>query len=137
MNNIFDRIGAINPATAKQDVKEAVLTTLISTIKNSSFRFRNEKEFQTGIEQILNYHKIPYKREYYLGSDPIDFYLPCYKIGMECKIKGAETEVLSQLWRYSERSDIDELLLVATQNYNMPQTLFENKKLTIVWKVPL
>jgi hypothetical protein len=138
MDNVFDRIGkCMNPASAKQDYKEAVMATLISTIKNSNFNCSNEKDFQLGVKQILEYHGIPYKKEYYLGTDPIDFYLPGYKIGIECKIKGAEGDVLRQLWRYSEHEHIDELMLVTTKRYQMPQTLFKDKKLVQVWKVQM
>lgn len=100
--------------------REAIRLALAS----ARFRFRNEADLQDGIAQVLDGLQVPYQREYRLSSrDVIDFFLDGF--GIEVKVKGSATAVLTQLARYAEFPAITSLLLVTsrTQLAAMPTSV--------------
>lgn len=71
-----------------------------------------ELGFQNAVAAWLDHHHVNYRREYDLGTGPIDFYFPDYRIGLELKVKGSVPAVLRQLQRYAQSSEIDALILL-------------------------
>ena len=102
-------------------------TEIAKLISKYAFTYQNEKDLQDGIENVLILGKIKYIREFKMTArERIDFYLPDTKTGIEIKTKGAETQIIRQLLRYSQLDLINELILITTKSAYPPGTL--NKK---------
>ena len=66
--------------------------------------------------------------------DRIDFYLPTLRIGVECKVAGGPTDVLSQLLRYAASPEIDGLILVTRRrSHCFTERALGGKPLRIVY----
>ncbi len=86
------------------------------------FRFKDEKELQAGIYQVLaKQEEILFIPEYALSpGDRIDFFVLGDGIGIEVKTDdskgGAGLSVVTrQLWRYAKSDDVKALILVTTR----------------------
>ncbi len=88
---------------------------VIALIRAHRYRYVDELEFHTGIDQVLRAAGIDTRREVVLApSDRIDFLLPG-GLGIEVKLAGAPGDVLRQLRRYATSPDVTGLLLVTTR----------------------
>lgn len=91
-------------------------------ISSARFRWSSEADLQNGIEQLLKSRRLTYQREVKLGDgERIDFMAG--SVGVEVKIKGTPSAVLSQLERYAPY--VSELVLVTgrLQLTRMPETV--------------
>lgn len=92
-----------------------------STLVGFRFRFKDEKELQAGVFQVLTEMGQPFVPEYELTKqDRIDFFLPVEGTGIEVKTNDSRggaglAAVTRQLWRYAKSAEIKELILVTTR----------------------
>lgn len=97
---------------------------IVAALVRRSFRFQTEDEFQAAIAQALEEDGIAFERERRLDiASRIDFLVD--DVGVEVKIKGSPAQLLRQLFRYSLRPEIAQLLLVTSKR------TFESLPLTI------
>lgn len=100
------------------------------------YRFGNENELQLGVklalEQAISTRVF---REHRLGPDSvIDFFLPDFRIGIECKIGGGFSTVSKQLDRYAEHPEIEALVLVTSRCGHQCEDLdFRGKPVRVVY----
>jgi hypothetical protein len=86
------------------------------------FRFKNEKELQAGVLEVLVALELPHVPEYPLApGDRIDFYIPVEGIGVEVKTDDSRggaslSTVTRQLWRYAKSNEIKSLILITTRS---------------------
>lgn len=101
------------------------------SLRNARFTFTNEKELQQGIYEHLSV-AFDVQREVTLSdTDRIDFMVG--NIGVEVKVDGSRANLLRQLYRYSQSSQVAGLILVTNRaRFNeMPNSL-NDKPLIIV-----
>ena len=107
---------------------------------NARYHYHNEKDLQQGVAQVLTSLGLAFKPEYSLAPrDRVDFFLSDDSgICIECKSddsSGGTTlaAVTRQLMRYSNSSEIKELILLTTmsKHRNLPETM-NGKPLYIV-----
>lgn len=80
------------------------------------FHFDNESGLQDAVAKLLGDLGIPFEREFDLSPHGrIDFYLPETRVGLEVKVKGSPSDVLSQIHGYVQHEQIDGLLLVTAR----------------------
>jgi hypothetical protein len=92
------------------------IEAILAVLRSNRFNFNNEADLQAGISSALSTAGIPHLREHRLsGEDRIDFYFTDRRIGMEVKIKGSPSAVLSQLLRYAQHDDVASLILVTSR----------------------
>jgi hypothetical protein len=106
---------------------------LIDLLSRYRFHHQDEKELQLAISQIFRQNDIGYRSEVILTpKDRIDFLVE--KVGVEVKVEGALAAVTRQLFRYAERPEIDELVLLTTRqaHRNMPDQIL-GKPLYVIW----
>ncbi|MEV4212568.1 hypothetical protein [Micromonospora sp. NPDC049662] len=106
-------------------------------IRSKRFRYANETELQTGIEQVLADAGLHPKREVWLNDrDRPDFLVnqESVSLAIEVKIAGANGDVRRQLQRYAESDRVDQLMLVTTvrRHLNGLTTEIGGKPLTVV-----
>lgn len=90
------------------------LEVIAEQIQNYRVRFGTERLLQDDVARVLWAHDVRFLREHRLDAESrIDFYLPDVRIGIECKVDGAPTEVTRQLLRYAAFPTIDGLMLVS------------------------
>jgi hypothetical protein len=79
------------------------------------FSFNTEKELQEGIAKALTTNSLEFSREYTLSPrDRVDFLLTGGR-GIEVKLDGSANQLASQVRRYMDHPDINELLVVVTK----------------------
>lgn len=108
---------------------------IADTLYFTKFRYQNEKELQRGIAEVLQKHGLAYKAEVQLtGKDRIDFLVG--NIGIEVKVGGSLSAVTRQLYRYAERPEISDLILVTTRHGhgNLPSEI-NGKPLYVVFLI--
>lgn len=80
-------------------------------LEGHRFRGHAERDYQRGVEQVLQARGIDYLREYRLtAADRIDFLAG--SVGIEVKMKAQRSLVLRQLSRYAQAEAVSSLLLV-------------------------
>lgn len=93
-----------------------VTSHIIASLRSHRLRFGTEQQLHEDIAQLLTSMSVVFVRELRLSdADRIDFYLPEYKIGIECKVAGGPTAVAAQLLRYAQHDDVNELILVTSR----------------------
>ncbi len=125
-------------------VPSVVLMTLTSTdicraLYNAKYRYHNEKDLQRGVAQVLTDLGVTFEPEHSLTRrDRIDFFLPDYNFGIECKSDDSAggtslAAVTRQLMRYTNHSEIKELILITSlsKHMSLPDNL-NSKPLYIV-----
>jgi hypothetical protein len=89
-------------------------TELSALLSGWTLRFATESLLQSDIGSVLSSEGVAFTREVQLSKkDIIDFVVG--RVGIECKIDGPRTAVLSQLSRYAQHDSVDELLLVTSR----------------------
>jgi hypothetical protein len=110
--------------------------TLCQKLYSSKFNFSNELELQLGIEQLLISLPVHYQKEVIFSpEDRIDFLVVLdteVKVGIEVKVDGSLISVTRQLWRYSQSSLADVLVLVTTRTKHRHQPVEINGKTIFV-----
>lgn len=81
---------------------------LCARLRLYRFPCGDEAELQRAIALALESEGIAFQREVKRGLDRIDFLAG--RIGIECKVDGAVSQVTRQLFRYALWEDIDELV---------------------------
>lgn len=86
---------------------------LIEIIMSHRIRYSTESIMQSDVKTAIEAAGLEVQSEFPLNNaDRIDFYLPEFRIGIECKTKGGFSSVASQLLRYANCEQIDSLILV-------------------------
>ena len=107
---------------------------------NARYHYHNEKDLQQGVAQVLTSLGLAFKPEYSLAPrDRVDFFLSDDSgICIECKSDDSSggtplAAVTRQLMRYSNSSEIKELILLTTlsKHRSLPESL-NGKPLYIV-----
>jgi hypothetical protein len=107
---------------------------LLSMLASWQLRFSTEATLQSDIEIVLSSEGVEHHREVQLSKkDIIDFVVG--RVGIECKIDGPRTAVLSQLSRYAQHDSVDELLLVTSRaSHRLLHGLTLNEKsIHVLW----
>src|SRR3990167_3137698 len=87
---------------------------LCQLLRGYSFHFSTEKQFQDGIEEVLQLRGLPYRREVAISPRSIiDFMVGT--VGIEVKVGGGISEITRQLHRYAQSDAITELILVTSR----------------------
>lgn len=97
------------------DLRDAMLA-VSEMLTSHRFVYGDEKDLQAAIELLLKRRNVAHIREKETGSGPIDFLLTEFRIGIEVKVKGSPSEVVRQLIRYAESTEIEGILLVTTKS---------------------
>ena len=93
---------------------------LCQALSKIRYRHQNERDLQQGVGQALANMGVEFKAEYRLTpKDRIDFLVG--KIGIECKTEDSSggttlASVTRQLHRYAQSEEVEELILMTTQN---------------------
>lgn len=90
------------------------LDEILSLLKMVRIRHTDEAMMQGDVQDALSNRGFIFDREFRIGSrDRIDF--RCLdNVGIECKVSGSATAVLSQLLRYAECKELEALVLVTS-----------------------
>ena len=97
---------------------------LVDLIGRHRFAFANEDQLHLGLAQMMEQEGIAFEAEVRLTpADRIDFMVG--KVGVEVKVGHSVSSVMRQLYRYAQRPEIDELLLVTTRapHASVPETI--------------
>lgn len=108
---------------------------LVELLKSSRLRYGTERQLQDDVERLLASAGAAFTREAHLTStsERIDF-LSADGVGIECKIAGGPSAILSQLIRYADDPKVTAIILVTsrrTHRFNV--TELRGKPLAIVW----
>ena len=89
------------------------------------FLFRDEKELQDGLEQVLAGAGFKVEREVTLGPGDVVDFLVEPGIAVEVKIGGGLSEVTRQLHRYAQHERVRALVLITSKSRlgNLPATM--------------
>lgn len=113
----------------------AAAEIIAGAIRMHRFSFVDEEDLQRGIAIALD-GAVKFHREVRLsGRDRIDF-LCAYGVGIEVKVQGRASSVLSQLERYASHDQISALVLVTNRAQvavGLP-TAIKGKPLHVVMK---
>lgn len=92
-----------------------------------------EIEMQDAIETVLTQSGIDYRREADLGEcGVIDFMIG--SMGVECKVDGGKSNVVSQLLRYAQCDSISEIVLVTSRSrHRLTTPKLNGKDVSVVW----
>lgn len=109
-----------------------------------SYQFRTngqEAGLQQGIELVLRTHEIEFISQFDLGEHGrIDIYIPSLQLGIELKVKGAPSEVITQVHRYAQSPKINALILVTGKmRLAIPVTEINGKQVVnvVLWEAML
>ena len=94
----------------------AVMSTeqVVALLDQYQFRGKDEYDYQTAIETILEAAGAGVLREERLGPhDRIDFLIG--SVGVEVKTKGTVPGIIRQLGRYAKSDRVDDLILASSQ----------------------
>lgn len=109
------------------------MTDLITLLRSHRLRYGTERQLQDDIERLLSTTGIPFTREAQLSTGPIDF-LTTDGVGIECKIDGGPSAILSQLIRYAEDERLRALILVTSRRtHRIAVSELRGKPFEIVW----
>lgn len=110
-----------------------LLNSIAKLISGHRFRFENEAELQTGIDQILAANNVQFLREFRLSdTDRVDFLIDG-QIALEVKLATSLVAISRQLWRYSQSESIKALILVTTrQRHRQLPEQMNGKPLTVI-----
>ena len=108
---------------------------LIELLRSHRLRYGTERQLQDDVERLLTSAGVQFTREAHLTatSDRIDF-LTDDGAGIECKIAGGPSAILSQLIRYADDPMVRSIVLVTSRRtHRLRATELRGKPLTIVW----
>jgi hypothetical protein len=108
-------------------------SSIAGLISQYRFRWNGERELQDRLEQLLIAEGIDFEREYRLSArDRVDFM--CGGVAIEVKIASSHNEVLTQLFRYAESTEVEAMILVTNRHrqLEMPTTIL-GKPLEVVF----
>lgn len=107
---------------------------LVQFLSSYRLRFGTEEQLHEDVATALSREGFEFVREYILSpADRIDFYLPKWRIGIECKIEGGPTAVAAQLLRYAGSPEIAELLLITNRRSQLLQEDMLGKPCRSLW----
>lgn len=111
------------------------LDLLVNVLLEFRVKFGTEAAMHEAIESILDYCQVPYVREHMFDKlNRIDFFLHEYGIGIECKVDGGPSSVLSQLIRYADLPEVKAIVLVTSRHtHNFNETTLRDKPFRVVW----
>lgn len=93
---------------------EPIVDRVCAAFAGYRLRFGTEAMLQDDVESLLSALGWQYVREHWLvGESRIDFYLPEWRVGIECKTDGGQSAVYEQLIRYAAHPSIAGLVLVS------------------------
>lgn len=101
------------------------ITGICKLFSNSKFNFTDEYELQAGIEQLLKGMGVTFEREVRINKqDRLDF-LTAEGIAIEIKVDGSLSSVTRQLFRYAEKPEVKQLILVTnrTRHRQIPREI--------------
>lgn len=101
-------------ALVDQDLE--VASRLVAVLRKHRFNYRNEKELQDGIEEVLKAEGFDHVRECPLGDAGIVDFMVGGFLAVEVKIKGSPTEVARQVLRYVARDEVKAVMLVTSRS---------------------
>lgn len=108
------------------------LDELASLIGRHRLRYGTEKQLQDDIERLLTVCGVPFTREHQTSTGPIDFLTE--GIGIECKVDGGPSAILSQLIRYAAEPELTAIILVTSRRtHRMDIRELQGKPCRIVW----
>lgn len=90
--------------------------TIARALRGVRYRGGDESRLHGAVAELLKSKEVAFAREVRLGDknrDRIDF-TALDRIGIECKVAGSCTEVVSQLLRYAEAQELDAIVLVTS-----------------------
>jgi Holliday junction resolvase len=99
---------------------DRLVATVEHALTTHRFHYRDERELQLGIDQVLRAAGLAVVREASLGaSGTIDFLIavgdPVENLGVEVKINGTRADVARQVHRYLQHDAVAALLVVSTR----------------------
>ena len=110
------------------------LEEIACLLASYAVRFGSEDQMQADIQAALAYTDHYVEREKILPTGRIDFYLPDWKLGIECKVQGGRMDIVRQLLRYASDEAIDALLLVSSKsNHDPRRALLLDVPLRFLW----
>lgn len=105
---------------------------LTALLQQHRLRYGTERQLQDDIERLFAEAGITYVREHRLSTGPIDFFVD--GVGIECKVAGGPSEILSQLIRYAAEPSVTAIILVTSRRtHRLDVTELQGKPLRIVW----
>lgn len=106
---------------------------LVAKLAGYRYPMGSELMLQNYVEEVLKAEGLPYVREHkFHATDRIDFMAS--RIGIECKIKGSQNEVLRQLMRYADQPEVSSLILLTTRSTHRVQIReLRGKPFRVLW----
>jgi hypothetical protein len=101
----------------------AVADQIVEILSQYTFDPSSEMRMHAGIADLLTANNFDFVTEHQFSrKDRIDFFIQKLGIGIECKIKGGELPLISQVLRYAQYPEVKEIIVVTTKPYNLPLT---------------
>lgn len=109
------------------------LDQICDQLTRTRFRWTSEKDLQKGIGQVFQEMGLPFSREHRLGPKDIPDFLIDGSLCLEVKIKGSVNDLLRQVKRYANYSEVVALVVVTgrMQHRGLPATI-NGKPLRVV-----
>lgn len=119
----------VNP----DDIDEHEVDGLLAKLSQYEYPLGSELALQNHVEEVLKAEGVAYKREHrFSATDRIDFLAT--EIGIECKVKGGPSDVLSQLLRYADRPEVSSVILLTTRHtHRFPMQELRGKPFRVLW----
>lgn len=108
---------------------------LAGLLTSHGFRFQDEAELQSGIQQVLAGADIRFQREVDIGrKDRIDFLVEP-RIGLEVKIRCGLSDMTRQLHRYAQSDQVDAIVLATTSRrfLSLVPRRLNDKPIVVAW----
>lgn len=119
----------MNVKQKRNAITSARMQEVCDVLRDNSYSFNDEKEFQRGVEIALHSAEIRFRREENLSPDfsrdIVDFYLVDYELALELKTKCSYGKIVRQCQRYLAFDCVRGLILMTASLRlpDLPETL--------------
>ena len=106
---------ACAPAEDAATVRYAI--ALLKVLQRHRYRCGSERELQDGLEHVLAAAGVPYERERALSKPDRPDFVVAGGIAIEVKTKGSLQDLLRQVSRYAQHTEVRAVLCVGTPSW--------------------